>query len=82
MEIFVLFAQRKEHYEGEYAPECLAVMSEWDMEENPAYMTDEKSKADATGEFERTETISLSVSDADVMSRLRPGTKPIPARVT
>jgi hypothetical protein len=35
MDIHILFIQRKESYEGEYAPEALVVWDEFAMEENP-----------------------------------------------
>lgn len=81
MKVHVLFAQRREDYEGQYAPECLEVMSEWDAEDNPEYLIGKKTEADATGEFERTEIISLAVSDRDVIERLRPGSIAIAAQV-
>lgn len=82
MKVPVLFGQRKERYEGEYAPECLAVMSETDDSDNPDYLRDEKRKADESGEFERTEVITLVVSWNDVMARLRPAQQPISAAVS
>ncbi len=81
MKVHVLFGQRIEQYAGEYAPECIAVMSEWDLDENPEYLASEKTKADATGEFERTEVIALDVSDKAIMERLRPSTVLIAASV-
>lgn len=35
MDLFILFIQRKESYEGEYAPEALVVWDEFAMDENP-----------------------------------------------
>lgn len=81
MKLFVLFAQRTEEYQGQHAPECLAVMSEWDEDANPDYLRHEKAKADATGEFERTEVIPLDVSTEAVLRRLLPGVIAIPAVV-
>lgn len=35
MDLFILFIQRKESYDGEYAPEALVVWDEGAMDENP-----------------------------------------------
>jgi hypothetical protein len=41
MEITVLFIQRKESYEGEYAPEALIVADEYTMDDNPEFFDEE-----------------------------------------
>jgi hypothetical protein len=41
MIIKVLFAQRKESYEGEFGPEALAVVDEFVDAENPNFMVEE-----------------------------------------
>lgn len=38
MKLYVIFAQRKERYEGEYAPEALELMDEYGVEENGAWL--------------------------------------------
>lgn len=38
MTLYVLFAQRRESYSGEYAPEALAVADEYAMDDNPEWM--------------------------------------------
>lgn len=83
MLIHVLFAQRKEAYEGEYAPEALAVMTDNDHSCNPEYLHTEKEKADESQEFENTVILGISVSDAAVMQALRPDERPaVPGEVT
>jgi hypothetical protein len=41
MEITVLFIQRKESYDGEYAPEALIVADEYTMDVNPEFFDEE-----------------------------------------
>lgn len=81
MKIFVLMAQRKESYPGQYAPEALACMDEFGESDNPEYLTEERSKADGSKEFESTAIVVLEVSDAAIMAALRPATQTIPAAV-
>lgn len=38
MKLYVLFGQRKETYEGQFAPEALDVIDEYSMEDNTEYM--------------------------------------------
>lgn len=82
MLIHVLFAQRKEAYDGEYAPEALAVMTDNDYATNPDYLHEEKDKADDTGEFESAAIVSIAVPDAAVMNALRPARPAIAGDVT
>ena len=51
MKLYVLFAQREESYEGQYAPESLACMDGVGNDENPDYLFDEEEKAHANDEF-------------------------------
>ena len=38
MKLYVLFAQRKESYEGEYAPEALECIDDVGNDDNPAWL--------------------------------------------
>lgn len=38
MKIYVLFGQREERYEGQYAPEAMEIMDEFGYDENPQYL--------------------------------------------
>lgn len=38
MRVYVLFGQRVETYDGQYAPEALDVIDEYTVEDNPQYM--------------------------------------------
>ncbi len=44
MKIMVLFGQRHCSYPGQYAPECLAVMSECDYSNNPEFLLSMRSE--------------------------------------
>ncbi len=45
MKLYVLFGQRKCTYDGQYAPEALAIADEWTMDENPQYIGEELDKS-------------------------------------
>lgn len=81
MLVLVLFGQRKETYPGEYGPECLAVMSGYDNDENPGYLRQEQAKHEESGEFEALHVIPLNVVEARIMEILRPSLAPVPAAV-
>lgn len=44
MKLYILFGQRKCTYDGQYAPEALAIADEWTMDENPDYIENEKNQ--------------------------------------
>lgn len=81
MELFVLFGQRKERYAGENGLEALACMSYYDQDANPDYLPGQKSDYDKTGEFERTEIITLKVDEKALMEILRPTSKTVEAKI-
>ncbi|KPM97622.1 hypothetical protein [Vibrio alginolyticus] len=70
MKIMVLFAQRKCAYDGEYAPECLEVMSEYDFEENTTFLKDKLQEAVDSGEFESVKVIPIEVPDDGIKGAL------------
>lgn len=77
MELYILFGQRKERYPGEYGLESLACMTSYDNDGNPDYLPEEKAKYDKSGEFERTEIITLNVQESAILDILRPSTRQI-----
>lgn len=79
MDLFVLVAQRKERYEGEYAPEALAVIDEYGNDDNPDYMHDELRKQTESGDFSALAVLRLSVSSEAVNEALFPPVKVIAA---
>jgi hypothetical protein len=81
MDLFVLMAQRKERYEGEYGLEALAVMSEADDEGNPDYLRDKLKEHKSGTEFEAVAIIRLTVSEAAIHAVLFPESRAIEATV-
>lgn len=71
-QILVLFAQRKEQYPGQQAPEVLAAITADDHEDNPAYMAKEVEDAKADSDIESSVVITIAVDTAKVMQLLRP----------
>lgn len=81
MKLHVLFAQRKERYPGEYAPESLACMTEYEQDENPEYLPAEQAKAEASGEFRSTAVVTLEFSGKELERLLNPTTVVLPAAI-
>lgn len=82
MDIYILMAQRKERYDGEYGPEALACMSEYEHSDNPEYLDEQKAKADESGEFENTVILRLSADSRLIMRALRPSIEAVPTQVS
>ncbi len=82
MKIHVLMGQRIESYPGQYAPEAIACMDEYGHSDNPEWLDGKKAEADATGEFERTEIVTLEVPLDAIMRLLRPTQQIIAAVVS
>lgn len=81
MKFHVLYAQRKERYKGEYAPEVLAAIDENGQSDNPEYMLDRKLKAIATNEFESVVVVTMEVNGVKVMEMLRPAKHVLDAQI-
>ena len=77
MKIYVIFAQRKCRYEGEYAPEALDIISEFGMDENPDYLENKRGEYIRSNEFVSVAIIPISVSDKDIDQRLGINQPPI-----
>lgn len=81
MKLLILYAQRKERYQGEYAPEVLAAIDEYGQSDNPEYLNGEKAKAGASGEFESVVVVTLEVNGAKIMEMLRPSRPVLQAEI-
>jgi hypothetical protein len=70
MRIYVLFGQRKCRYEGEYAPEALAVIDEFGMDENPKYLEEKKEECVLSNDFVSLDIIPVEIPSKDIRTRL------------
>jgi len=71
--IYVIFAQRLEAYEGQYAPEALEVMDQYAYDENPEWLNDKlKHYRSQHNQFENVQLIRLEYYRDDVDDILRP----------
>lgn len=71
MNLHVLFIQRKENYEGQYAPEALVVCDEYTMEENPQVFEKECAEALAKqGGVVASKVILVAVDQAEIRRQL------------
>ena len=81
MEIIIFMAQRKCKYAGEFGPECLACMSEYEYSDNPEFIENAVTENRASEYFDAVEIVRLSVDDKAVDAALFPNREPIKAGV-
>jgi hypothetical protein len=81
MRVHILFGQRQQKYQGQYAPEALAVMDEYGYEENPTWIQDMFDSNKATGDFEALDIIVVEIPTYEIQKRLHPATEPISATI-
>lgn len=68
----VLMGQRKESYPGEYAPEALEVMTEYDFSENESWILDKFDEQKKEKHWENLRIIDVKIDDKALMNILRP----------
>lgn len=81
MKIMLAMAQRICTYPGQYGPECLAAMTEYEFSDNPAHIEDAIANGLASGEFTSVQQITLTVDEKAIDDALFPNRKPIKATV-
>ena len=79
MLIFVLFAQRKEAYQGEFAPEALEVRTEHDCDED--IQMPELLRRHQSDEYAALDWLTFEVSDTAIRHRLLPAESPIKTKL-
>lgn len=72
MKLLVIMAQRKERYQGEYGPEALEVMTEYDNDDNGEYLPVKLEEFKKSNMFENVQLITIEVSENAIMKILRP----------
>lgn len=74
MKLFILFGQRKQRYEGEYAPEALTVWDEYAVDENPGGFEEDieatKKKHGGDKEFSSFKVIAVNVNGDKIAALL------------
>lgn len=63
MTLHILFAQRKCHYPGQYAPEALEIMTEYAIDDNPTYLPEKLEFYRKSEEFSNLMVIPVKVDD-------------------
>ena len=84
MNLHVLFLQRRERYDGELAPEAIAIADEYTLEEVPEYLDVERQKYERDVGSEAIESFAevvIEVPHAEILQRLRPKSLPIKGAV-
>jgi len=80
MNVYILFGQRICTFPGEYAPEALEVMSEFDYDDNAEFLHDKLADAEKTEEFEALRIIKIGVGDMEKLRELVIGIPSIEAK--
>lgn len=76
----VIFAQRSENYEGQYAPVALECMTEFDYEENPEYLNNKLEEYQKNKEYDdivAANIVDIKVDENKILDILFPSRKPI-----
>lgn len=81
MIIKVIFGQRRCSYEGEYAPEALAVIDEYGDYENPEYLIREFENAQASMDYIGLAVVEIEIRDDQLDRILLPAKNPIPGKI-
>ena len=63
MKLYIVFAQRKCRYEGEYAPEALHIADEYSHDENPDWLYTKLKEAEEDDEFVSAALIEVDLGD-------------------
>lgn len=71
----ILVGQRKEDYEGQYAPEALEVVDGYTDDENPEWIANKLKQAQLDKSFESLKVIDVKVDSKAIMAILRPNTE-------
>lgn len=81
MNLHILMGQRKCRYEGQYAPEAIAVMDDNGYEDNPEYLDGLLQEHQDSDEFIALAIIVVNVSTQAIERRLTPQLPPIQGKV-
>lgn len=83
MKLFILWGQRKESYEGQYAPEALNCWTEFEVDENPEGFEEdcEAQKAKHLKEFVAFRVIPVEVSGDKIRNILVGTPEPLKGEV-
>jgi len=79
MKIICLFAQEKQDYEGEYAPDLRAAIDEYGHDANPDYIYNEEEKLRNDNSIDFYRRITLEVDDAEFDRLFFPPTETLKA---
>lgn len=70
MKIISLWGQRVCRYPGQYAPEIIDMMTEYQNEENSEWLEEKEKQAVESGEFSSVAIIEISVNEDKIRSIL------------
>lgn len=72
MDFLILVGQRKQRYDGEFAPEALEVIDEIGDGDNPDFLIEKMSEHQDSGDFESIATVRVRVPSEAIARALKP----------
>ena len=72
MNLYVLFAQRKCSYPGEYGLEAMHCMTEYEYSDNPEYLSGMKREYSTDSTIDSMEIVKLEVNEQAIKDKLFP----------
>lgn len=76
----VIFVQREERYQGQYGPEAMECMTEFDYEDNPEYLNNKLKEFQKNKEYDdivAANIVDIKVDENKILDILFPSRKPI-----
>ena len=62
MKLYILFGHRKERYEGEFAPEALEIMDEYNCDDNPSWLSEKLKEYEQSGDFDLLKIMTVHIN--------------------
>lgn len=81
MLLYVIFAQRRCRYSGEYAPKALACQDQWGREDKPSYLDEKLEEYIKSGDFVSVKIIPVEIPTARIDDLLAVSPPPVNGEV-
>lgn len=72
MDFLILVGQRKQRYDGEFAPEALEVIDDIGDGDNPDFLIEKRKQHHGSGDFESIATVRVRVPSEAIARALKP----------
>lgn len=72
MKLYVIFGQRKENYEGQYAPEALEVINEYANDDNPTWLGDKFREIQKQEDMKSVKIVTVVINNKNLSDIMNP----------